>query len=104
MPFLSSQDKINTGLITIIFGWTFIALATLTLGLMVWAHRLRQTCPEADDFIVVAAFIAAVILVIQITWAIVDEGLDRHISDVPRTQLALIARVRPFGMTALTLH
>ncbi|SLM37679.1 hypothetical protein LPUS_07602 [Lasallia pustulata] len=92
MPFLSSQDKANTGLITIILGWTFTALAALALALMAWAHRLRQTSLGADDSILVAAFIAAVILVLQITWAIVDEGLDRHISEVSRTQLALIAR------------
>lgn len=96
MPFLSSQDKANTGLITIILGWTFTALAALALALMAWAHRLRQTSLGADDSILVAAFIAAVILVLQITWAIVDEGLDRHISEVSRTQLALIARVRTF--------
>ena len=46
-----------------------------------------------DDYILIVAFLLSVALVIQTTWAIYDEGQDRHISEVPRTQAALIAKV-----------
>ena len=60
---------------------------------MLQTRRLHKTYLEADDYILIVAYVITVILVGQITWAIVDDGQGKHIADVPRTQLALIANV-----------
>ena len=103
MSSLTSRTDPNISIITITCSWVFTALATLSLGLMVWARRLTNCRLGADDYILIVAFIITIVLVVQITWAILDEGQDRHIAEVPRTQLALIARVCSLDMTASVL-
>ncbi|MCJ1389190.1 hypothetical protein MMC18_002045 [Xylographa bjoerkii] len=63
----------------------------MAVSLMLWARRLCNTNLEADDYILIVAYVITVILVGQITWAIIDGGQGRHVADVPRTQLALVA-------------
>ena len=59
-----------------------------------------------EDYALVTALLIAVILVAQTTWAILDEGQGRHISEVPRSKLALVAKVivlvRTIGTCMLT--
>lgn len=88
----------NIALITVICGWTFTAVAALTVGLHFWSARF---VPRTGDLkhigicytTTYAAFGTTVALVAQITWAIVDEDQGKHIEQVPRTHTAVIIRV-----------
>ena len=46
-----------------------------------------------DDCTFILASLMTVILVVQTTWAILDEGQGNHINQDSRTQLAKIAHV-----------
>ena len=88
-----ANDEPNLGLITLVCSWTFTPLATIAIGLMLWSHHLTRIPLRIEDYMLISAFFTTVVLVVQITWAIVDEGQDKHIIQVSRTRLALIARV-----------
>lgn len=48
----------------------------------------------SDDYTTLVAFAVAIALVVQTTWAIVDEGDDKNVGEVSERQRALIVRVR----------
>ncbi|KAL2047342.1 hypothetical protein N7G274_001363 [Stereocaulon virgatum] len=57
------------------------------------SHRILLKIPLGfDSFPTLVAFVAALLLVIQITWAIQDEGQGKHVGQLPRSHLALIGR------------
>ena len=46
-----------------------------------------------DDYILMLSFLITVVLVVQTTWAIVDEGQGKHIDKESRTEFAKVAHV-----------
>lgn len=83
----------NIGLITLVCSWTFTVIATLATGLSIRAPIPKQRSFRLEDCIQIAAYLVTVVLVAQITWAIVDESQDKHVTEIPRSQLVLIANV-----------
>ena len=90
---MSSLAGSTIGRTTIVCGWVLTTVAFVGIGFVLWARRLCHIHLEADDYLLIVAFLITVGLVAQITWAIVDDFQDMHVAEVPRTQLALIANV-----------
>ena len=83
-------DGRDLGRTTIVCSWIFTALA----GVAVWAQFVKaRRFMQTDDFLIFGAFVIALVLVAQTTWAILDEGQGEHVIDESQTHLALIARV-----------
>ena len=86
----SPHDGPDLGRTTIICSWIFTALA----GLGVCAQLVKaRSFMKVDDVLILGAFVTALVLVAQTTWAILDEGQGEHVINESRTHLALIARV-----------
>ena len=92
-----AQGGPNIALITIICGWIFAIIAFLAVSLMLWT-RAKQSHFEIDDYLTVLALATNTAIIVQITWAIVDEGQDKHEAEVPRTAFALVVRVDSFSL------
>ena len=90
-----SQGGPNIALITLICGWTFLAVALILVTLVLW-YRRREL--RSDDCLTFLALATSIALIAQTTWAIVDEGQDDHEVEVSKTEFALIVRV---GQSAL---
>ena len=88
-----SGEYSNIAIITIVLSWTFTLLAFLSLLLLFYARHTLAIILGADDIVLIVAFVLIVLLVSQTTWAIVDEGQGRHITDVSTKQISLVARV-----------
>ena len=97
-----SQGGPNIALITIICSWTFLAIALLSVSLLLWARRIQKRRLGLDDCLTLLALATSVALIAQTTWAIVDEGLDNHEAEVSKTKFSLVVRVCLFGL-ALSL-
>ena len=93
-----SQGGPNIARITIICSWTFLAIALLGAGLLVWARRVQKRRLGLDDCLTLLALATTVALIVQTTWTIVDEGQDNHEAEVSKTKFALVVRVGLFGM------
>ena len=94
---------LDPGRVALVCIWTFTPLAIISVGLMVWARRLKKLALGVDDYMLISAFLITVVLIIQVTWAIIDEGQDNHVTQLPRAQLALLARVCFVYMNLLIL-
>lgn len=85
------SHRISTlGIATIVSSWTLTCIAIVLVSAVAWA---RNDYPRIDDYTIYMAIIVTIVLVAQITWAIVDEAQDSHVIEVSRTQFALVARV-----------
>ena len=93
---LGYADNANVGPATLACGWLFAGLALGTTGLMMWARSILRRSLASDDYILVAANVLALILTIQTTWAIVDEGQGKHTLGMPRTTIILVVKVSCF--------
>ena len=83
----------NLGLHTIVLSWMFTLISITTVGLHV-LHRLHVACSFGiDDGLLLGASLATLGLVIMITWAITDEGLDKHLKEDSSSMLASISHV-----------
>jgi hypothetical protein len=65
----------------------------LATDLLVSHRILHKIHLGFDGFLTLVAFVVALLLVIQITWAIQYEGQGKHVGQLPRSHLALIGRV-----------
>ena len=92
-----AQGGPNIALITIICGWIFSILALLSGSLMLWV-RVKQRNLGIDDCLTALALATNTAIIVQITWAIVDEGQDKHEAEVPRTAFAMVVRVDLFSL------
>ena len=92
-----SQGGPNIALITIICGWIFTTIALLVVSLMLWARVKATRELGIDDYLTTLALAINTAIMMQITYAIVDEGQDKHEAEVPRTKFALIVRVDFFS-------
>ena len=92
-----SEGGPNIAVITIICGWTFLLIALVSVGLTLWARQFKGSY-GLDDCVTILALATTIALVAQTTWAIVDEGQDKHEAKVSKTKFALIVRVGLFGL------
>lgn len=92
-----SQGGPNIALITIVCSWTFLAIALLSVSLLLWARRIQKHL-GLDDYLTLLALATTVALIAQTTWAIVDEGQDNHEAEVAKTKFGLVVRVGLFGI------
>ncbi|KAI1377259.1 hypothetical protein F4677DRAFT_49921 [Hypoxylon crocopeplum] len=82
----------DVALTTIICTYIFTFLAVLSL-LVHGSVRLKKFSGFLlEDYLTFAAFMIALGLVGQITWAVIDEGQGQHMSDVSRSQFELTAK------------
>ena len=91
-----SRGGPNIAVITIICSWTFLAIALLGASLLVWARRIQKNRLGLDDYLTLLALATTVALIMQTTWAIVDEGEDDYDAEVSKTKFALVVRVSLF--------
>ena len=99
-----SQGGPNIALITIICSWTFLAVALLGASLLVWARRMQKRRLGLDDYLILLALATTVALIMQTTWAIVDEGQYNHEAEVSKPKFALVVRVGLFGIALSLLY
>ena len=67
-------------------------IALLIGSLMLWV-RVKERNFRIDDFLTTLALATNTAIIVQITWAIVDEGQDKHEAELPSTNFALVVRV-----------
>ena len=73
------------------------------VSFLLWARRIQKhLC--LDDYLTLLALATTVALIAQTTWAIVDEGQDKHEAEVSKTKFALIVRVGLFGIASSLLY
>jgi len=89
----NSQNGPNIGRITIICGWIFVGIALLSVGLLLWSRRIKQNKVGLDDYLVIVALGISIALMAQTTWAIVDENMDRHETEVARAKFTSVVKV-----------
>ena len=83
----------NLGIITLILSWLLTPISIVAVGLHIF-HRLHHFRSFGiDDWLLFGASLAALMLVILITWAIADEGLDKHLKEVSSSMLTLVSHV-----------
>lgn len=83
----------NLGVRTIALSWTFVPICVVVVGLHI-LHRLHG--PRSlglDDWLLIGASLATLILVTMTTWAIADEGFDQHLEVGSSSKLALVSHV-----------
>lgn len=83
----------NVAIITIVCGWVFTAVATVSILLLVWSRRLVGDGFEKGDYVTFAAFGTTLALVAHTTWAVVDEGLGEQLGEVSKNQRGKIVGV-----------
>lgn len=87
MTFLTSLAKI-----TIILSWLSVSLACVSVACqLIWA-RMNARRIRLIDSCCFAAFVIAICVVIQITWAIIDEGAGKHQTDLDSRNIAAVAK------------
>ena len=82
----------NIAVITLICGWTFLAIALVLVAFVLW-FRIRSRSLRFDDCLTSLALVMSIALIAQTTWAIVDEGQDGHEVDLSNRNFALLVRV-----------
>jgi hypothetical protein len=93
MPSGSDLTNSTVALATIVCSYVFTAVAVLSVLIHI-VHTLKKFGRfHVDDYLIVSAFILALALVAQITWAVIDEGQGQHLSNVARSQLNIMAKV-----------
>jgi hypothetical protein len=77
---------------TLICSWLFTALAMVSIAIQALHIRERKGA-DASDFFIFAAFFVSIFLVVQTTWAVLDEGQGVHQSNLETQQFAVVAKV-----------
>ena len=98
-----SEGGPNIALITIACGWTFLAIALISVSLVLWS-RLRSGVLGLDDCLPILALATTTALVVHITWGIVVEGQDHHEARVPKTKFDYIVRVGLYDLAQFYLY
>lgn len=94
-----SGKEPEIGRATLICGWLFGILSLISVSLCFWARRQHmQHCGEhnplgVDNYLLVVATIVSFALLVQITWAVVDEGQGQHIRDESPTEITMVIKV-----------
>jgi len=83
----------NIALVTLVCGWVFASVAMLAIGLLVWSRKIQRRNLGRKDFIIFVAFAITIVLVVQTTWAIVDDGDDKNVGELSYKERALIVRI-----------
>jgi hypothetical protein len=87
------QEGPNIARITLICAWTFEGISILAVGLAQWHRHIHRIPLGADFYLTILALLTSIALVTQTTWAILDEGMDEHQSEVQKTKFAVVVRV-----------
>lgn len=84
----------DIGRTTLVCTWFFTALATFSVVILALNIRhMRRS--NLGDYLVFISFAIALVLVIQTTWAVLDEGQGAHESELGRSgDFAVVAKVR----------
>ena len=98
-----SEGGSNIALITMVCGWTFFAIALISVNLVLWVRRRRSQL-GLDDCLTILALATTTALVVHITWGIVVEGQDQHEARVPKTKFALIVRVGLYDLAQICVY
>ena len=80
-----------------------MAIALLSVSLLLWARRIRRHL-GLDDYLTLLALATTVALIAQTTWAIVDEGQDKHEAEVSKEKIGLVVRVGLFVIALILLY
>jgi hypothetical protein len=84
--------------ISIILSWVLVGLACFSTSIqLVWLFWIKRSRLHVADGCVCAALVVGIVLVAQMTWAIVDEGSGRHQAEVLQEDVAALAKVRGIG-------
>ena len=94
MPPIQLRPSSDIGRATLISGWLLAILALIGLGLSIWAKHLKHLPTGLDDVFLVSATIISLALLIQTTWAIIDEGQGQHMETESQLEIAMVAKVR----------
>lgn len=65
----------------------------ISTGLFIYHRQAVLRSFAVEDYMLFAAFLATMILVIQITWAITNEEQDKHLKEIFSMKLTLILHV-----------
>ncbi|KAJ3578841.1 hypothetical protein NPX13_g1727 [Xylaria arbuscula] len=82
----------SVGRLTIILGWSFAALALLSMVIHIWSKRIRGSVDGFDDILLYLSFLVSLALMSLTTWAVVIEGQGRHQSTESQSQIELVAK------------
>lgn len=97
-----SSEGPNIALITMVCGWTFLVVALLAVGLLLWSKKPHLThgglIDDLPDHLTILALVVNIALTAQTTWAIVDEGMDNHETEIQRSKFTLVIRVRALSV------
>ena len=88
-----STSSPDLGRTTIICSWTFTLTAMLGMFCQLYYRKLKRVSLGLEDYILLLAFLITIILVVQTTWAIVDEGQGKHIEAETQSQFTKVAHV-----------
>lgn len=77
---------------TLICSWLFTALATVSIAIQA-LHIREMEGADISDYFILATFFISIFLVVQTTWAMLDEGQYVHESDLVTQQFAVAAKV-----------
>jgi hypothetical protein len=80
---------------TIIISWLMVGVAFLSTTIhVIWIRRIRKDYPGVSDICVWLALFFGIILVVQTTWAVVDEGSGKHQWDISQQNIPAVAKVK----------
>lgn len=88
-----SRNAPNIAIITLVCGWVFTGLAILAVFLFGWSMRLRKRSLGSGDYCLFGALILAIVLVGHTSWAIIDEGMGYHQTNLSESQRASLVKV-----------
>ena len=94
MPPIQQGPSSDIGRATLISGWLLATLTSIGLGLSIWAKLSAMVGVGLDDIFLVVATIISLALLIQTTWAIVDEGQGQHVEAESQSDIAIVAKVQ----------
>lgn len=83
----------NIASTTIVLSWIFTAISIVSIGLSIYHRKVVLRCFGVEDYMLVMASLATLVLVIQITWAIINEGQDKHLREISSTKLTFVLHV-----------
>ena len=93
MPPIPSGSEFNIGRATLICGWTLAAIALDFLLITMWASHVRFGHLRLDEYMQVVATVISLALLIQSTWAVIEEGQGQHIQAETTNQLLMVSKV-----------
>jgi len=84
----------GVALATIVCSYIFTGLASLSIFIHVSKRFQLLHRAALEDYLILLAFMFALALVGQTTWAVFDEGQGQHMSKVTPGHFEIIAKVR----------